>query len=62
VVQFVRTFGSDPLFKPLFESPPKLNSLQRDSSQGGEHPNRIFTIEGTTQKREMREQRAAQSP
>jgi len=62
VVQFVRKFGSDALFKPIFESPPKLNSLQRDTSQGGEQPNRIFTIEGTTQKREMKEPRAAQSP
>ena len=62
VVQFVRTFGSDALFKPIFESPPKLNSLQRDTSQGGEQPNRIFTIEGSTQKREMKEPRAAQNP
>ena len=62
VVQFVRTFGSDPLFKPLFETPPQLNSLQRDASQGGEQPNRIFTIEGITKKREIKEQRAAQGP
>ena len=60
VVQFVRTFGSDPLFKPLFEAPPKLNSLQRDTSQGGGQPIRTFNIEGATQKREMKEPRAGQ--
>ena len=59
VVQFVRTFGTDTLFKPLFESPPKLNSLQRDQTQGNNQPIRVFTIEGTTLKREMREPRAA---
>jgi hypothetical protein len=62
VVQFVRAFGSDPLFKPLFETPPKLNSLQRDTAQGSDQPIRTFTIEGTTQKREMREPKAGQSP
>jgi len=62
VVQFVRAFGSDPLFKPLFEKPPQLNSLQRDTTQGPDQPVRIFTIEGSTQKREMREPRAGQSP
>jgi hypothetical protein len=62
VVQFVRTFGNDPLFKPLFEAPPKLNSLQRDTSQSGDQPTRTFTIEGTTLKREMREPRATQGP
>jgi hypothetical protein len=60
VVQFVRTFGSDPLFKPLFEAPPKLNSLQRDTTQGSSQPIRTFTIEGSTQKREMKEPRAGQ--
>lgn len=58
VVQFVRTFGHDALFSPLFEAPPKLNSLQRDTSQGGNQPIRVFTIEGSTLKREMREPRA----
>jgi hypothetical protein len=62
VIQFVRAFGSDALFKPIFQSPPRLNSLQRDMSQDGEQPNRIFTIEGSTQKREIRESRAAKSP
>lgn len=62
VVQFVRTFGSDPLFKPLFEAPPKLNSLQRDNSQGSDKPLRTFSIQGSTQKREMREPRAGQNP
>lgn len=62
VVQFVRTFGSDPLFKPLFEAPPKLNSLQRESTQGSEQPIRTFSIEGSTRKREIREPRATQSP
>jgi hypothetical protein len=62
VVQFVRTFGNDALFKPLFESPPKLNSLQRDNAQGVSVPIRTFTIEGSTQKREMREPRAGQNP
>jgi hypothetical protein len=62
VVQFVRTFGNDPLFKPLFEAPPKLNSLQREATQVGAQPIRTFTIEGTTQKREIREQRAGQGP
>ena len=54
VIQFVRAFGNDALFKPIFESPPRLNSLQRDMSQDGEQPNRIFTIEGSTQKREIK--------
>lgn len=62
VVRFVRTFGNDPLFKPLFETPPSLNRLQRDSSQGDEQPIRTFTIGGSTQKREMREPRVVQSP
>ena len=62
VIQFVRTLGSDALFKPIFESPPRLNSLLRDTSQGDEQPNRIFTIEGSTQKREIKEPRAAQNP
>ena len=62
VVQFVRTFGNDPLFKPLFEAPPKLNSLQREMNQVGNEPIRIFTIEGSTQKREMREPRAMRIP
>lgn len=54
VVQFVRTLGTDPLYKPIFEAPPKLNSLQRDTSQAGDQPSRVFTIEGVTQKREMK--------
>jgi hypothetical protein len=62
VIQFVRTLGSDALFKQIFESPPRLNSLQRDASQGDEQPNRVFTIEGLTLKREIKEPRAAKSP
>ena len=62
VIQFVRAFGSDALFKPIFEAPPRLNSLQRDMSQEGEQPNRNFTIEGSTQKREIGEPKAAKSP
>jgi hypothetical protein len=62
VVQFVRTFGSDALFKPLFVAPPKLNSLQREQTQPGETPIRVFTIEGSTQKREFREPRAGENP
>jgi hypothetical protein len=60
VVRFVRTFGTDALFKPLFEAPPKLNSLQRDTTQGSGQPIRTFTIEGSTKKREMKEPRAGQ--
>ncbi len=54
VVQFVRTLGTDARFRPLFEAPPKLNSLQRDTSQMGDQPSRVFTIEGVTQKREIK--------
>jgi hypothetical protein len=62
VVQFVRTFGDDRLFKPLFEAPPRLNSLQRELSQDGSEPVRVFTIEGRTKKREIKEPRATQGP
>ena len=58
VVQFVRVFGTNPLFAPLFESPPELNSLQRDMARDNEQPIRNFNIGGVTKKREMREPRA----
>ena len=62
VVRFVRTFGNNTLFKPLFETSPRLNSLQREMSQDGSEPVRVFSIEGQTKKREIKEQKAPQGP
>lgn len=62
VVRFVRTFGNNALFRPLFETTPRLNSLQREMSQEGGEPVRVFSIEGQTKKREIKERRASQGP
>jgi hypothetical protein len=62
VVQFVRKLGSDPIFQPIFESPPKLSNMQRAASRGDEQPNRTFMIQGVTQKKAMRESRADSKP
>jgi len=49
VVQFVRTFGRAPGFEPILDpASVKLRSMQRDTSQGGEQPDRVFSIEAAT--------------
>ncbi len=62
VVRFVRTFGNNSLFKPLFETAPRLNSLQREMSQEGSEPVRVFSIGAQTKKREIKEQKAPRGP
>lgn len=52
VVQFVRTLGEASTFKAFLESK-KLQSLQREASQGGEQVDRAFTIEAITIRKPM---------
>jgi hypothetical protein len=53
VVRFVREIGKATLLKSFLESI-KLQSLQRDSVQAGEQADRLFSIEATSTRREMK--------
>ena len=55
VVQFVRTIGSARTFKQILDSI-KLQSMQKENSTAdqGEQADRVFSIEASTLKREMK--------
>lgn len=55
VVQFVRTFGRSTGYEQILDpASVKLRSMQRDASESGEQPDRIFSIEAMTMVRSLK--------
>ena len=55
VVQFVRTIGRAAGYESILDpASVKLRSMQRDTSEAGEQPDRIFSIEATTMARSLK--------
>lgn len=55
VVQFVRTFGRAAGYEPILDPASlKLRSMQRDASEPGEQPDRVFSIEAMTMVRSLK--------
>ncbi|HPF99893.1 MAG TPA: hypothetical protein PLE77_07480 [Kiritimatiellia bacterium] len=55
VVQFVRTIGRAAGYESILDpASVKLRSMQRDTSEAGEQPDRVFSIEATTMARSLK--------